>query len=167
MNKSNKQNGQALIELIVFLPLMFMIYSLIGGFASAINGSINQQKVTRAYFYYRIQNNSLVPAPDYPDQIYKSWRQFGMTFIGWKFKFTGSDSPAMPCYKISLPLSAKAKDSCDEPYSTESSQYIRVGTVYGICGATFANVGAGVVWLPNISGNNYVQVVEPSSCLIL
>ena len=166
MKLIEQQKGQALIELIVFLPLMFMVYSLIGGFASAINGSINQQKVTRAYFYYRIQHNSTTPAPDYPDQIYKNWRQFGMFFIGWKVKFIGEDNPAMPCYKISLPISANKQDKCDESYSTQSSQFIRVGTVYGICGATYLNEGGNVTWLPNSPSANYVSVVDPSSCLI-
>ena len=62
--KRSHQKGQALIELIIFLPLMFMFYSMISGFANAINGSINQQKIARSYFYYRLQNNSTIPKPD-------------------------------------------------------------------------------------------------------
>ena len=65
MSKNN-QTGQALIELIIFLPLMFMFYSMISGFANAINASINQQKVARAYFYYKVQNNSTIPKPSAP-----------------------------------------------------------------------------------------------------
>lgn len=163
----NNQKGQALIELIIFLPMMFMIYSLIGGFASSINGSINQQKVTRAYFYYLAQNNSLMPSPDSRTQVHNSWRKFGMTFIGWRLKFVNGENPAMPCYKISVPISPKAQDNCDEPYSEPSSQFIRVGTVYGICGATFQNENGNVVWLPNSQNANYTSVVDPESCLIL
>lgn len=160
------KKGQALIELIIFLPLMFMIYSLIAGFASAINGSINQQKITRAYFYFRIQNNSTTPAPDYPGQVYKNWQKFGMFFIGWRAKFVNNDNPSMPCYKVSLPMGANSEDSCDDSYDEPSSQFIRVGTVYGICGGTYQTVNDGVVWLPNSLDANFTSVVDPSSCLI-
>src|SRR5665648_323680 len=100
--KLNCQKGQALIELIVFLPLMITLYSVIGGFANAINGSINQQKVSRSYFYYRIQNNSTIPGIKSGD--YQNWRKFGMFYIGWKERFENADQPVMPCYKISIPF---------------------------------------------------------------
>jgi hypothetical protein len=61
--KKLDQRGQALIELIIFLPLIFTLYGLIGGFANAINGSINQQKITRSYFYFRAQNSSNLVGP--------------------------------------------------------------------------------------------------------
>lgn len=158
--------GQALIELIIFLPLMFMIYSLIAGFASSINGSINQQKITRSYFYYRIQNNSTSPAPDYPRQVFNNWQRFGMFFIGWRSKFIDGDNPAMPCYKVSLPIGSNSKDECDEPYDEASSQFIRVGTVYGLCGGSYLNANGEVIWLPNNRGSSFRDLVEASSCLI-
>ena len=108
----NKERGQALIELIVFLPLMITLYSVIAGFASSINGSINQQKVTRAYFYYRIQNNSNIPGPKSGD--WEAWSQFGMFYIGWKERFEGDSQPVMPCYKVSIPFKDEPTDKCDE-----------------------------------------------------
>jgi hypothetical protein len=164
--KRTDQNGQALIELIIFLPLMFMVYSMIGGFASAINGSINQQKITRAYFYYLTQGNSLAPGPDSKGQVHNSWQQFGMSFVGWREKFVSGDNPTMPCYKINVPLKAAPTDKCDEPYSTETSLFIRVGTAYGICGATFRNESGSTLWLPNSPNANYSNVVDISSCTI-
>lgn len=161
------EKGQALIELIIFLPLMFMVYSLVAGFASAINGSINQQKIARAYFYYRVQNNSTFPAPS-PGN-HERWSRFGMFFIGWYDKFLQGDNPAMPCYKISLPLGQSDDKSCDEAYEEDSSQFIRVGTVYGGCGNSYKNEDGTTIWLPNSLGgpaNNYVQVTELSTCLI-
>lgn len=161
--KKNQQ-GQALIELIIFLPMMFMLYSLISGFANAIYGSINQQKITRGYFYYRVQNNSTIPKPD-EDKTYQAWGQFGMFFIGWKEYFVGN-SPVQPCYKISVPLKPADSDKCEDKYSKQTSQYIRVGTAYGICGATFGKQGNFPFFLPDNAQLTYTSVVDINSCSI-
>jgi hypothetical protein len=162
--REKNQKGQALIELIIFLPIMFMLYSLISGFANSINGSINQQKVTRAYFYFRAQNNSTIPKPD-ADKTFNSWAKFGMFFIGWKEYFSGGQRPMLPCYKVSIPMKATATDKCEEKYTSQTSQYIRVGTVYGICGTTFENVN-GVVYSPNYPGGSYTKVFDSENCII-
>lgn len=159
------QKGQALIELIVFLPLMFTLYSVISGFAGSINGSINQQKITRAYFYYRAQNNSTIPKPD-EDQVYKSWGRFGMFYIGWKDYFKNQVTPVMPCYRVSIPLKAAPSDACESTYTDDSTLYVRVGTVYGICGATFRQVGNLTYFVPDADGMSYKELVDPGSCLI-
>lgn len=162
------QKGQALIELVVFLPLMFTLYSMISGFAGAINGSINQQKATRAYFYYRVQNNPFVPKPDEGD-THLNWNEFGMFFVGWLDQMQ-SDNPISPCYRISLPMASNAPEQCDQPYTQETTQYIRVGTAYGICGATFARATAGsghnVYILPHAAGASGLSVVTRGSCEI-
>ncbi len=165
MRKKNNQKGQALIELIIFLPMMFTLYAVIGGFANAINGSINQQKVTRAYFYYRLQNNSTIPKPDI-EATHLNWTKFGMFFIGWKDYFAAGTSPVQPCYRISIPLQASEVDKCEEKYTSQTSQFIRVGTVYGICGATYVNVGGSTYLLPNVLGFGFESVVDVASCLI-
>lgn len=165
---ANNQKGQALIELIVFLPLMFALYSMIAGFASAINGSINQQKATRAYFYYRVQNNPFVPKPDEGD-THANWGQFGMFFVGWMDEMQ-SDNPVAPCYRVALPMTSNASEQCDQPYNQDTTQYIRVGTAYGICGGTFARAtdgtGHNVYILPHANGADPFLVVNRASCEI-
>jgi hypothetical protein len=162
--KKNQQKGQALVELIIFLPLMFSLYGIISGFANAINGSINQQKITRGYFYFRIQNNSMVPKTR-PD-IALSWSKFGMHFIGWA-DFLQGDDPVHPCYEITIPLNADSTDACDQPYTNTSTQFIRVGTVYGVCGATFGKTNnAGLFLIPDFPGSTFDQVLDVSSCTI-
>jgi hypothetical protein len=159
------QHGQALIELIVFLPLMITLYSVIGGFANSINGSINQQKITRAYFYYRIQNNSTIPGTRSGD--FSSWSKFGMFYIGWKDKFENGDQPIMPCYKISIPMRNDPSDECTQAYSDNKTLWIRVGTVYGICGATYVNRGSDrIIQVPDALGLTYGQALDQDSCLI-
>ncbi len=166
--KMKNQKGQALIELIIFLPMMFMLYSLISGFANAINGSINQQKVTRGYFYYRVQNNSTIPKPEYPASSapFKTWNKFGMFFIGWKEYFGENQSPMVPCYRVSVPFKPADADKCEESYNKATTQWIRVGTAYGICGATYIKYGDGVAQALDHSAGRMRDVVDPSACLI-
>lgn len=162
MNLLRNNKGQALIELIIFLPLIVTLYSVIGGFASSINGSINQQKIARSYFYYRIQNNSTVPFPHSGEE---KWKMFGMFFIGWKDKYIGSDTPVMPCYKISIPFKDDPKDKCEDTYTDSRTLWVRVGTAYGICGATYMNVNRTIYMVPEGAGS-FDQVLDKSSCLI-
>lgn len=170
----HNQKGQALIELIIFLPLMFMFYSMIAGFANAINGSINQQKITRAYFYYKVQNNSMIPKPDGPNggETYKKWRTFGMYFTGWKDHFEGAGGeeetgqrPVAPCYKLTVPLSANSDDKCDEKYTKATTQYIRVQTVYGVCGGTFNTVNGGGLLL-DFSSADWNVLIGREGCTL-
>ena len=163
-----KQSGQALIELIIFLPLMFMFYSMISGFANAINGSINQQKITRAYFYYRVQNNSMVPKPG-GDQTFLRWKLFGSYFIGWKDYFSGGASNSMPvaaCYKLTTPLGSSNSDKCELKYTNPSTMFVRVQTVYGVCGATFATIGTEAVQVPDFLGGDYKVLTGRQGCLL-
>lgn len=160
--KELEEKGQALIELIVFLPLMITLYSVIGGFAGSINGSINQQKATRSYFYYRVQNNSAIPGRK-AGMEFSSWSQFGMYYVGWKQKFVGDGNPVMPCYKVSIPFKGSNSEKCDEPYNSDSTLWVRVGTVYGVCGATYQNVNQYPVQLPD--GFNGV-LFDQNSCTI-
>lgn len=162
--KSKNQQGQALIELIIFLPLMITIYSVIGGFASSINGSINQQKFTRAYFYYRVQNNSTIPGPK--TSSFGSWKQFGMFFVGWRIKFNGETSPVMPCYKISIPFKESPSDKCEDRYGDPKTLWLRVGTVYGVCGQTYINQNNTVSQVPDLRGADFKILTDRSSCTI-
>jgi hypothetical protein len=166
MKVKPNQKGQALIELIIFLPLMFTVYALISGFANAINGSINQQKVTRSYFYFRVQNNSTVPKPD-PEKTYSRFQQFGMYYLGWK-EFFVDDNPMAPCYKVSIPLRGRSSDTCDEEYTEQDSLFMRVATVYGVCGATYSYRGSDetLFLIPDVAGAGFGAIVAPSGCLV-
>lgn len=160
------QRGQALIELIIFLPLIFTLYGLIGGFANAINGSINQQKITRSYFYFRAQNNSSMPKPS-GALSFQSWKRFGMFFIGWSDREIDENSPQpySACYQISFPVEGAASDKCENPYNKITTQFIRVGTVYGTCGNTFVTVSGKAVYAPE-AGAGFQSVLDYGACAI-
>lgn len=167
MLMKHNEKGQALLELIIFLPLMFTVYAIVTGFANAIYGSINQQKATRAYFYYRVQNNSTIPRR--PPQGTR-WTKYGTFFVGWREKVQ-DEAPLAPCYKISIPLANAADDSCEAEYSgagddTPSTQFMRVGTVYGFCGATYVRNNNIIFTVPNRQDMSYRSLLDRDSCII-
>lgn len=167
MKKNQKESGQALIELIIFLPLIVTLYSVISGFANSINGSINQQKIARSYYYYRIQNNSTTPSPISVQNDFQRWSYFSIFFIGWKDYDKNQGSPVMPCYKVSIPFKDNPNDKCDEAYSSEKSLWVKVGTVYGTCGATFYHNNGKVYYAPDQGGNDFSAVLDLRSCIIM
>lgn len=167
MLMKKNEEGQALLELIVFLPLLFTVYAIVTGFANAIYGSINQQKFTRSYFYYRVQNNSTIPRRP-PDGV--NWKLYGMFFVGWREKVQ-DDRPFLPCYRISIPIANSSSEGCDDTYTsngddTPSSQFMRVGTVYGFCGATYVRSNNQSFFAPNRLDLNYMSVTDKLSCII-
>ncbi|MFL5783812.1 MAG: hypothetical protein ACJ76H_04320 [Bacteriovoracaceae bacterium] len=167
MSKQNEK-GQALLELVIFLPLMFVVYGLVTGFANAIFGSINQQKFTRNYFYYRVQNNSTIPRRP-PSDV--NWKKFGMYFVGWREKMVADENPYAPCYRVSIMVKGADNDSCEESYSgtaddRPSTQYMRVGTVYGFCGATYVTEDRNIYPVPHKRLMSYQSLLDNSSCSI-
>lgn len=126
--------GQSLIEFIIFLPLFLLVYSFVTPYMSAIYGSINQQKITRHYFYYYTKNHSFLPKAEYNNAFYQglNLNSFGMMFMGYAENFN-QNVPISPCYEGSF----GEENSCTASYSKKASSFIRVATVYGLCTATY------------------------------
>lgn len=151
--------GQALVEFLIFLPFILMMYSLILSISNSINASINQQKITRSYFYFLAAGNSTLPYPGRESSDpYKSWRQFGMQIMGWSEKLDGKN-PVAPCYKFNLLLGNEDGDECESAYTEPTTQFIRIMTVYGICGATYSDNDGFPVAYPRPGGE-----LSPNSC---
>ncbi len=90
-----------------------------------------------------------------------------MFFIGWSDKEIDESSPQpySTCYQISFPVEGASSDRCENPYTNASTQFIRVGTVYGVCGNTFVTVGGRVSYAPE-SGAGFRSVVDYGACAI-
>ncbi|MBY0516136.1 MAG: pilus assembly protein [Bacteriovoracaceae bacterium] len=168
MDAKPNQKGQALVEFIIFLPFMVMMYTVVVSLGDAIHGSINQQKATRAYFYFRMQNNSQISKPqrDGGSLLNNSWNSFGHFFIGWANELQNGANPLAPCYRLNLPFAAAAGDSCDQTYTDVTTQFIRVETVYGACGATFRRSGAPNDFVELPSGSSIESAIDEGSCYI-
>lgn len=156
------EKGQALIEFIIFLPFMLMMYTVVASLGDAIYGSINQQKVTRAYFYFRLQGNAQISKQQRSEGglTNAEWERFGHYFVGWADYLQGS-SPFSPCYKLNLPFDEAAGDACDKAYSNVTTQFIRVASVYGMCGATFARGNNPDEFIDLPAGGEDATILDP------
>lgn len=135
------QNGQAIFEMVLFFPLLVLFFVYFIKITASINGAINQQKVTRGYFYARLKHNSYYPF--YQDALEGNWVKFGMSFIGWNEKFNNSRNPLLPCYQAKVPMLSTNEIACTSNYQGTKTSYIRVGTVYGVCGANYERNSSG------------------------
>jgi hypothetical protein len=93
-----------------------------------------------------------------------------MYYVGWREKLQ-DNSPLAPCYKISIPVAGPADDSCESDYTSSgddrpTTQFMRVGTVYGFCGATYVRDGNIIFQVPHRRDKNYQDLVDRSSCTI-
>jgi hypothetical protein len=151
-SKVKSKSGQALIEFILFVPFMMTLYSSILTLASSINGSINQQKHLRGYFYARVKHNSTVPVP-FNIEFLNGIVNVGMVQLGWREK-EQNNSAVAPCYRIKSFLGNALNEECEEQ-SGDSTLLIRVKTVYGICGTNYVinDAGGGEISFSNNSAN--------------
>ncbi len=139
--------GQAIIEMVIFFPLLALLFFYFLNITASINGSINQQKITRSYFFARLKNNSLYPFGH--DARDGQWQYFGMSFIGWSEKFNTSFEPLLPCFIAKVPFFSSNETDCTAQYSGNRTNYIRVGTVFGMCGASY-QLGKGGEYLRGV-----------------
>lgn len=137
-----RNQGQAIFEFIIFIPIMLIFYGVMVSISSAINGSINQQKATRGFVFGVIKGNPTIP----PRVLIKeNFKQEGIRLQGM-FAYLFGDrisegdtpQPYATCYRV--PTYGKGDpEECDEALelSDKSSPLIRVKTAYGLCGTTY------------------------------
>lgn len=166
-DKILNSKGQALVEFMLFLPFVLMMYSVTLSISNALNGAINQQKITRGMFYYRAMHNSSMPKPRRDDTpLYPKFRVFGQQILGWSEKLQGGadgGNPLKACYKFRIPLgNGDFEASCEEAYRNRITQFIKLGTVYGICAETHETQSGRV--LKALHGSNPLQVIRSDAC---
>ena len=167
LNILKNEKGQGLIEFFLFLPFILMMYSICLSLASSINASINQQKVARGYFYYKMSNNTMIPGPRRDGRTPEAnWDTYSMHVNIWaESQLNGSDKVKATCFKFEVPLGESSGDSCEQGYSGRTTQYIRVATAYGICGNTYKNNGGNFVPVLT-NGLNHLDVIGTPGCTI-
>jgi hypothetical protein len=134
------QKGQALFEMILFLPFLMFLYTIYYTAGNAISGSINQQKAVRGYFYTLVKGNSYIVTLN----ELKSFRDgtgnitnVGFNSVGWDEHLV-NQNPIAPCFKFLSLLKNNSEEVCEEKQTEEGqSRFIRLFTYYGVCGATY------------------------------
>ncbi len=145
VNKILNKKGQAVFETMMFLPvlLFFVVYMIKSG--NAINASINQQKSTRGYTYYLLKGNS--KAFRVTDlTIFNNMEEVGAYMVGFRQAEEDGASSVAPCFMVPrLPWIPSSDETCSETGSTipSESSYIRVFTLYGVCGGSYSRGRSG------------------------
>ncbi len=141
----NNKSGQAIFEMIIFLPFLIFFYTIFYTVGNSISASINQQKAVRAYFFQLVKGNSyIVPGIDLRTSFaQESMKKVGFYAIGWNETMKG-DTPVSNCFKFNSMLKNNSKEECDSKNRTppESSKIIRAFTVFGVCGPIFSLTNA-------------------------
>ena len=164
---SLKEEGQAIFELLVFLPVFLFLFVVIYNIGNSINISINQQKATRRYFYYIQKGNSFLPSYS----LLTEWKNRGFTYSG--ITMMGyqndqiSDQPLAPCFKFPTFLTGATDEVCEDKIEDQQSNFIKIMTAYGICGETFRLTDDGF-WNSEFSNGQGIQNRRSSntSCML-
>lgn len=137
----HNQRGQALFEMILFLPFLMFLYTIYYSAGNSINGSINQQKAVRGYLFTLIKGNSYINSyTELSDLKQRGLTKIGFNSVGWKEDLQG-ETPIAPCFRFSSLLKNGSTEKCEEKREEEnSSRFIRLFTYYGICGPYYTFV---------------------------
>ena len=140
-----REEGQALFEFIVFLPFLLFVLIIMYTVGNAINGSINQQKATRRYFFYINKGNSTLPTAGYLRDLANDGIELaGAMSVGWREKASGETSYAT-CYSLPTLFGKSDDDDCDKPSLDDGrSNFVRIYTQFGVCGETYSTFGGDV-----------------------
>lgn len=162
------QKGQAIFEMILFLPFLLFLYTIYYTAGNAISSSINQQKAVRGYFYTLIKGNSyLVTTNELRNQRNNGIGRVGFNGIGWADSMKGQKNPIAPCFKFSSLLKNGSTEECESPVREEpsSSRFIRLYTYYGVCGPTyiFDNATSASIIDPHYQGQSGTESCITSS----
>jgi hypothetical protein len=136
----NNENGQAIFEMIIFLPFLIFLYTVFYTVGNSISASINQQKAVRGYFYQLVKGNSyIVSAVDLDsDASQYNIHTVGFFAIGWAEELLQA-RPVGNCFHFTSMLRNNSTEVCNSSVRTDptASYIIRAFTMYGICGPVF------------------------------
>jgi hypothetical protein len=139
-NYIDNEEGQAIFEFVVFLPILLVLMTVMLTTGNAINASINQQKATRGYFFNLIQNNSSIPVKSDMENLKNNAIAKVSAFsIGWRTKEVDGLASLAACTKYTTLFgSINADETCEEPVLEDNkSGFIRIFTFYGVCTETY------------------------------
>lgn len=141
------EEGQAIFELLIFMPILIFFYTIIFNVGNSINVAINQQKVTRRYFYDLAKGNSYIPSNLVLDRFKSGFTRAGISMVGFADRLDGggggSGEPIAPCFKFNTFFTGNNGEECEAPTSGErQTSFVRVFTAYGVCGENYSLQGS-------------------------
>lgn len=133
------QKGQAIFEMILFLPFLMFLYTIYYTAGNSISGSINQQKAVRGYFYALVKGNSyIIPLVELKRFSEGGVTKVGFNSVGWTEHLSGELGLA-PCFRFASFLRNKSTEECEGSKRDGDgvSGFIRLFTFYGVCGPMY------------------------------
>ena len=112
VKKVKNQRGQSIFEFIVFIPFLLLLLQGFMKIGGAINGSINQQKHLRGYYFYKLKNSSYFPILNDLKSL-SNMTQVGYSAFGWSEELVDGQQPKAPCYLLNS-FFREPIDSCGE-----------------------------------------------------
>ena len=156
------QKGQAIFELLIFIPFLIFLYSIYYTVGNSISASINQQKAVRGYFYSLIKGNSYLNTfKDLEDFSNGGIKTVGFSAVGWReSELTGKKASIAPCFKFSSLLKNNSSEECEsgERPEEQSSRFIRIFTFYGVCGPVYVETPGGATGISYVIPNSVQSV---------
>lgn len=138
------EEGQAIFELVIFLPVMLYLLVMLLNVGNSINASINQQQATRGYTYYLLKGNSLGFRRGDLDGLTGAGNvnEVSAFIVGWRVEQESSGTKSFgSSYRLpTLPWIGQDPEDCmDKTDSGEQrTECIKIFTIYGICGESYA-----------------------------
>lgn len=160
----SNENGQAIFEMILFIPFLLFLYTIYYTAGNSLSSSITQQKAVRGYFYISLKNNSYVNNySELKDFKEKGLKKIGFSALGWADHLGGSGGRESfgTCFKFSSLLNNGSNEECDSDQRDANgvSHFVRVFTYYGVCGPTYLTDQRDQLYI-----NASVQSYGKSSC---
>ena len=135
LGEVQNSKGQAVFELVAFMPIFIFLFMLMITVGDAINISINQQKATRRYLHYLLKGNSTFPRSKNLEDDWQGINAAGMYAIGFAERMD-SDQPIAPCFKL-LGLKVDGGEQCIDEQNSGESDFVKIFTTYGVCGNNY------------------------------
>lgn len=163
-----EERGQAIFEMLIFMPILILMYTIIFNVGNALNIAINQQKVLRRYYYYLIKGNSLIPTQDDLQERKENLSRMGMSVVGYADQKESDEDNAPPigsCFKFNTIAAGSSDETCVDVSDDENETiFVRVYSAYGICGENYRKEQN--IWIPTYSAGpgNPDPKSKPAAC---
>ena len=157
--KNTNENGQAIFELIIFLPIFLFLMKSLFDYGDSINLSINQIKAVRGYYFYSNSHDTMLPNRNFLEEFKTAGvNHVSLDTFSWSLDtFAESRNPVGACVKVFGFLGNEIEEECREPAPDErKTQYIRIYSSFGVCSGTWSRAEAA-------SANPYVLNWEEAS----
>ncbi len=145
--KQNKnEKGQAIFELIIFLPIFLFLIKSLFDYGDAINLSINQLKVVRGYYFYSVSHDTMLPSAKFLEDFKNNGvNHVSLDAFSWSLDTIAESggSPVGACVKVYGFLGNEIEEECREANPVDrKTQFIRIYSSFGVCSGTWSKAEA-------------------------